>query len=203
MRKKPTQVVSEVRIARLLVDPVKRQILRHLAEKELTQKQLGELLGMADPSIYYHLKELKAAKLVRIARSEAESHGILQKFYEASASYLIVDYGKMPLDLRRYFLAVNLERLRGIFAILRTLRGIQVSLSSSEMEKVADQVAYFLAEVAKEYHDPSFAGDRESLIINLYADALQRAIYENPTGMEPLTTQLSALGLTKTKRGTA
>jgi len=200
MPKKPTRVVSDVKVARLLVDPVKRQILRHLAERELTQKQLGELLGMADPSIYYHLKDLKAAKLVRVARSEAESHGILQKFYEANASYFIVDYGKMPLDLRRYFLAVNLERLRGIFAILRALKGIKLSLSSRQMERVADQVAFFLADVAKEYEGAEFTGDRESLIINLYGDALQRAIEKNPAGMEPLTTQLSTLGLTSTRR---
>lgn len=200
MARKPTQVISDVTVAKLLVDPVKRQILRHLAEKELTQKMLSEILGMADPSVYYHLKELRAAKLVRVVKSEPEAHGILQKFYEANALYFLVDYSAMPLELRRYFLAVNLERLRGVFAILRALRGVRISLSSSEMEKVADRIAYFLVDVAKEYQTRPFVGDRESLIINLYGDALQRAIEEDPASIEPLTSQLSVLGLTGAKR---
>src|SRR5271167_761584 len=98
-----TKVVSDKKVAKLLVDPVKRQILRHLAEEELTQKMLAERLGIADPSVYYHLKELKAAKLVTVVRSEPERHGIIQKFYAAGAMYYIADYAKLPLELRAYF----------------------------------------------------------------------------------------------------
>jgi DNA-binding transcriptional ArsR family regulator len=193
-------VVSDPKVAKLLVDPAKREILRHLAEEELTQKMLAERLGMADPSIYYHLKELKAVGLVAVARSEPESHGIMQKFYAAVALYLVADYAKMPLDLRRYFLAVHLERLRGVFAILRALRGITISLSSREMEKLADRLAYSLADVAREYQDRPFNGERESLIINMYADALQRVIERDPESITPLSSQLSNLGLLRTGR---
>jgi DNA-binding transcriptional ArsR family regulator len=200
MSRPPTQVISDVKVAKMLVDPVKRQILRHLAERELTQKMLGEVLGIADPSVYYHLKELKAAQLVRVVRSEPEMHGILQKFYQATALYFIVDYGRMPLALRRHFLAVNLERLRGIFAILRALKGIKVSLSSGEMEMLADRVAYALVEVAKEYQSRPFTGERESLIINMYGDALQRVIEQDPSSIAQLSSQLSVLGLTSAKR---
>src|SRR5580698_6020611 len=127
MTRSATRVVSEPKVAKLLVDPVKRQILRHLAEEELTQKMLASRLEMADPSVYYHLKELKAAGLVTVARTEPERHGIIQKFYTADALYFIADYSKVPLELRAYFLAVSLERLRGIFAILRALRGITIT----------------------------------------------------------------------------
>ena len=200
MVRPPTRVVSDVKVAKLLVDPIKRQILRHLAERELTQKMLGEILGMSDPSVSYHLKELKNAQLIRVVRNEAEAHGILQKFYEANALYFIVDYGAMPPDLRGYFLTVNLERLRGVFAILRALKGARISMSSGEMEILADRIAHYLGEVAREYESHHFGGDRESLIINLYGDALQRAIEEDPAGVEPLTSQISVLGLTRSKR---
>ncbi len=202
MARRAVQVVSQVEVARLLVDPVKRQILRHLGEKQLTQKMLGELLGMADPSVYYHLKELRAARLVRVVRSEAEAHGIIQKFYEADAQYFVVDYGAVPLELRRHLLAVNLERLRGVFAI-KALKGARVTLSSVEMEKVADRMAYFVSEAARRYQALPASGDRESLIVNLYGDAILRAIEADPAGMEPLTSQLSALGLTNSRRGSA
>jgi DNA-binding transcriptional ArsR family regulator len=195
-----TRVISDQKVAKLLVDPVKRQILRHLAEEELTQKMLAERLGMADPSVYYHLKELKAAGLVTVARSEPEKHGIIQKFYTADALYFIADYAKVPLGLRAYFLAVNLERLRGIFAILRALRGIAITLSSSEMEKLADRVARSLAEVAKEHQDRPFSGGRESLIITLYGEALQRVIERDPGSIAPLSSQLSSLGLVGARR---
>jgi hypothetical protein len=124
----------------------------------------------------------------------------MQKFYEAVALYLVADYAKMPLDLRRYFLAVHLERLRGVFAILRALRGITISLSSREMEKLADRLAYSLADVAREYQDRPFNGERESLIINMYADALQRVIERDPQSITPLSSQLSNLGLLRTGR---
>jgi len=200
LNRKPTRVISDTKQAKLLVDPVKRQILRHLAERQLTQKMLGDYLGMSDPSVNYHLKELMAAQLIRVARREPEAHGILQKFYEATALYFIVDYGRMPPELRRYFLTVNLERLRGVFAILRALKGVEISLSSTEMEKVADRIAHYLAEVAKEYEDRAFTGDRESLIINLYGDALQRAIEDDPASIGPLASQLSLLGLIRAKK---
>ncbi|HUK74669.1 MAG TPA: winged helix-turn-helix domain-containing protein [Nitrososphaerales archaeon] len=195
MARAATRVISDKKVAKLLVDPVKRQILRHLAEEELTQKMLAERLGIADPSVYYHLKELKAAKLVTVARSEPERHGIIQKFYAAGAMYYIADYARLPLELRAYFLAVNLERLRGVFAILKALRGITITLSSGEMEKLADRLAYSLAGVAKEHEGAPFKGGRESLIIILYGEALQRVIEDDPESIAPLSSQLSSLGL--------
>lgn len=195
MARTATKVISNLKTARMLVDPAKRQILRHLAEEELTQKMLAQRLGISDPSVYYHLKELKAAGLVKVARSETERHGIVQKFYAAGALYYIVDYAKAPLDLRRDLLAVNLERLRGVFAILRALRGITIALSSVEMEKLADRIALSLVEVAKEYQDRPFEGGRESLIIILYGEALQRVIENDPGSIALLSSQLSNLGL--------
>ncbi|HVB95639.1 MAG TPA: helix-turn-helix domain-containing protein [Nitrososphaerales archaeon] len=195
-----TRVISDQKVAKLLVDPVKRQILRHLAEEELTQKMLAKRLGIADPSVYYHLKELKAAGLVTVARSEPEKHGIIQKFYTADALYFIADYTNVPRELRAYFLAVNLERLRGIFAILRALRGIAITLPSSEMERLADRLARSLAEVAKEHQDRQFSGGRESLIITLYGEALQRVIERDPRSIAPLSSQLSSLGLVGARR---
>ena len=79
---KAVEVVSDVKIAGLLVDPAKRQILRHLAERELTQKMLGDLLGMTDPSVYYHLKALRVAGLITVARTEPEM--------SASPGYVVV-----------------------------------------------------------------------------------------------------------------
>ena len=199
------QVISDPKIAKLLVDSAKRQILRYLAEKELTQKMLAELLGIRDPSVYYHLKELYAAGLIRVARTEPEGHGIIQKFYAANALYFIADYAKMPLDLRRYFIAVNLERLRGVFAILKALRGITISLSTEEMEKLAEKVAVVLVEVAKKDEARSSqkvaaAAGREALIMNLYGEALRRVIEDDddsPGSSGPLRDQLSALGFLK------
>lgn len=190
-----TRVISDQKVARMLVDPVKRQILRHLAEEELTQKMLAKRIGIADPSVYYHLKELRAAGLVRVVRREPERHGIVQKFYAAGALYFIVDYAKAPPDLRRYLLAVNLERLRGVFAILNALRGPALSPSTVEMEGLADRVAHSLVKVAKEYERRPFKGGRESLIIALYGRALSRVLEKDQDSASPLGSRLVTLGL--------
>ncbi len=200
MAKAATRVISNPSVARLLVDPVKRQILRHLAEEELTQKMLSDRLGISDPSVYYHLKELKSAGLVTMARSEPERHGIIQKFYSAEALYFVADYAEAPLDLRRHILAVNLERLRGVFAILKALRGITITLSTTDMEKLADRIACSLVEVANEQQAMPFKGKRESLIIILYGEALRRVIEGDPESIATLSSQLSSLGLVRPSR---
>lgn len=195
MTKPATKVITDPRVARLLTDPFKRQILRHLAEEELTQKMLSNRLGISDPSVYYHLKELKSAGLVRVARAEPERHGIMQNFYSAGALYFIADYSSAPPDLRRHIIAVNLERLRGVFAILRALRGVAITLSTSEMEALADRIARSLVEVAKRRRDRPFKGGRESLIIILYGEALRRVIEKDHAGVSALSSPLSSLGL--------
>jgi hypothetical protein len=68
------------------------------------------------------------------------------------------------------------------------------------MEKLADRIARSLAEVAGEHQDRPFSGGRESLIITLYGEALQRVIERDPGSIAPLSSQLSSLGLVGARR---
>jgi DNA-binding transcriptional ArsR family regulator len=102
-------VISDPKVAKLFTDPLKRQILKYLAEKDLSQKILGILLGIPNPSVYHHLKELKIERLVRVVRSESEVHGILQKFYESIALYLLMIMEKSHLNYEGIALKLKLK----------------------------------------------------------------------------------------------
>jgi DNA-binding transcriptional ArsR family regulator len=173
---KQIRIVSEARKVRLLLDPANAQILRHLAEGEMTQKMLAGRLGVSDPTVSYHLKELRSAAFVKLVRTEPESHGIIQKFYRATALHFVADYPKMPPDMKRRLVAANVERLRGGLAVMHALRGWGVSLSSVEMDSLADRLARSVVQVARDRRDNVQPEEREKMIIDLYGDALRMVL---------------------------
>lgn len=108
MSKRVIRVISDPKIARLLVDSAKRQILRHLAESQLTQRKLGDLLGMADPSVYYHLKELSAAGLTEVLSRLRRDKLITKTLVEGKEAYSLTEsgmkqYGEIWLLLETLF----------------------------------------------------------------------------------------------------
>jgi DNA-binding transcriptional ArsR family regulator len=72
-------------------------VLRLLADKELTVKQLAGILGAVPASVHYHVKVLERAGLVRLVETRERS-GILEKYYRAVAREFVVDQsvGSIP-----------------------------------------------------------------------------------------------------------
>jgi DNA-binding transcriptional ArsR family regulator len=190
----PVRVISEVKVAQLLAVPIKRQILRRLADREMTQAMLAHELDVSDPTISYHLDALRSAGLVKVVRRVPEVHGIIQNFYRAGARYFVADYEQMPQDLKRYFLDTYLDRLRGAFAMLRALTGADIALPTLEMEMIADRLAVKVVAVAKEYQIRHPDENRESLIVSMYGEALKRLLEEDPAGTEALSSFPSLIG---------
>lgn len=115
-------VITSPDEAKVLVDPMRREILRLLSGRPMTQNILAETLGLSNSSVAHHLKLLAGAGLVMVAREERELHGILQKFYETTSLAYFVDTRKLSLDIERYYMSNNLERARGILAALNMTR---------------------------------------------------------------------------------
>ena len=101
---KVIRVIHETKIIKVLADPVRREILRQLGHEPQTQTQLARKLNLTKPSMKHHLRLLHKTRLIRIARTKAESHGILQKYYEPTSSLFIEDFETTPPHLQKYFL---------------------------------------------------------------------------------------------------
>ena len=170
--KKAISVIDNPDVAKILADPMRRLMLNILADNMCTEMQLARRLGVSDPLVAHHMKMLKIAGVVSVAKTEAESHGILQKFYEPTAMCYIVDYDKLQPDLKRYFFAVYLERLRGILCALRYMGEFSQEVSSETIEQLAETMARAIVPVARKMSDMPLKNSREEIIVELFSKTL-------------------------------
>ena len=103
---------------------------------------------------------LRKARLIRVAHTKAESHGILQK----------------------YFLQFHIERLRGMLSVFQLIgkqRGEPFQVSSDELKELAEDIARQMARVGKRYENTGVAMNRETLLITIYSEALKEIVTED------------------------
>jgi DNA-binding transcriptional ArsR family regulator len=166
------EVITDPRIARILVDPMRREIVRLLAEGEKTENELAGLLGLSDPSVGHHLKVLRDAKLIRVVRMEAEEHGILQKFYQSNATVYLVDSHNMRREIDRYFMPISLERVRGVMTAASLVLGREgAQFSEKDVEEFAKLFASAILRSSTRF-SKRWKGSREELLAALYRNAL-------------------------------
>ena len=104
---------------KILADPVRREILRLLNIKPQTSTQLAERLNLSKSTVGHHLMVLRRMKLIKIKWAMPDPHGIFEKYYEPVALVFIEDYQHIPEDLKKYFLSIHMERLRGVLSTLQ------------------------------------------------------------------------------------
>lgn len=179
-------IIQDTQLAEVLVDPMRRGILNLLAETAMTEAQVADAFGVSDASINHHLKILRDTGLVKIVRREAESHGILQKFYLSSAKAFFIDFSKVPREIARYFYAVHLERVRGVFAALYLMVGRKISLSPEVVEQLADMMAETVVDTAQEYTATPAEMGRDELIVTIYGKALAQMLQSRDRRVTPL-----------------
>lgn len=171
--KKSVKVITDPATVRLLVDPMRREMIRLLSNTPMTENELAEALGLSDPAVGHHLKILKDAGLINVVKKEAEEHGIVQKFYGTSALAYFIDSREMPLEIERYFMPVNLERARGIVAALGVLSRRAEYVAAKDLEEFARILAFAIVEVASQYVGQE-ERDREETVGRVYRAALSR-----------------------------
>ena len=179
--RKVVRVIHEPKIIKVLADPVRREILRQLRHEPQTQTQLAGKLNLTKPSMKHHLQLLRKARLIRVARTKLESHGILQKYYEPTSNLFIEDFEKTPPHLQKYFLQFHLERLRGmlsVFQLIGKTRGEPIKVTSDELKELAQEIARQMAKVGKRY-ETGAAMNRETLLITIYSEALKEIMTES------------------------
>jgi DNA-binding transcriptional ArsR family regulator len=170
----PVKLITDEYQARLISDPMRREILRLLSRKALTEKELAKTLGITAPSVDHHLNALLRGDLISIVKKESGSHGIMQKWYRANAEAFIVEKDHLRADIRRYFMPMDIERTRGIVALLSLLKG-GVTPSTGYMETMTRQICTAMANASKHYGG-ALQEDPELTIHSLYVNALREAL---------------------------
>ena len=168
----PVKMIDDESQARLIFDPIRREMLRLLSRRPLTEKGLSDAIGISPPSIHHHLKALTRGELISIVRKEAGAHGIVQKWYTSNAQAYIVDRDNLRDSIRRYFMPMDIERARGITATLSLLQG-NVAPSTRQMESLTRRVCTALCETAQRYKG-GLEDDPERIIHRLYVEAFRQ-----------------------------
>lgn len=176
------RIIRDPETIKLLADLVRREILRLLAVRPLTQTQLAEETKLTEPSVAHHLHLLRMAGLIVMKHTEVGPHGILEKYYEPTAKLFIEDWEKIPQELRRYFIHSHMERLRGMLSVFQLIaqeQGQNIEVSSNEVRELAQAIASRIAIAGEQYEKMETDIDRETLLIKIYSETLKTEMSES------------------------
>ena len=176
---KAVYIVDDVKIAKILVDPMRRAILDLLRQKPMTQAGLADELGLTGASLNHHMKILRSNKLVTVAKKEVEMHRIMQIFFSSVAYLFVYDLDSLPKNVARYFYPISLERARAVISLLTLNKKGSSSLSSYYIEKtpevvntISENLSRFLIYTAKSYEKQTVNHADERIIYEIYRKAL-------------------------------
>jgi len=179
---------------RLLMDPARREILRQLSFKPQTATQLAEKMRLTKSTVGHHIAALRRFKFIRTKMAKPGSHGILEKYYEPTATLFIEDHKRVPRELRKDFLNIQIERLRGMFSAFQIAGGPLDILQPSNkperpkagvaadfdlMRELANEVSKQMTVLGRKYAGSETEMDGEAFFIKLYSEALRAVMSED------------------------
>lgn len=174
---KAVYIVDNPKIAKVLVDPMRRAILTLLSQRSMTQAQLASELGLTDASLNYHMKILRKNRLVIIAKRIAEEHGILQKFFAPTAYLFVYDLDSLPKDISRYFYPVSLERARAVVSLLMLKdKSYPVGTDSRTINSIVEALSRHMVNVSRSYTSVEVSHGQEAVVYEIYTKAIDALI---------------------------
>jgi DNA-binding transcriptional ArsR family regulator len=178
---KAVYIVNSSRVAKVLIDPMRRAILDLLRQKPMTQAQMADELGLTGASLNYHIKILRSKKLVVVTKREYERHGIKQIFFLAAAYLFIYDLDSLPKNISRYFFPVSLERARGVISMLIRNNGSNSSIVQTPTisNTIAESLSRQLVKLSKKYQQREVNYAEERAIYEIYTKAVSELLATN------------------------
>jgi DNA-binding transcriptional ArsR family regulator len=176
---KAAYIVNDPKVASVLIDPMRRAILDLLRQKPMTQAQLANELGLSAPSLSFHMKRLRAKKLVVISKREIEKHRIMQTFFTSVAYLFVYDLDSMPKSIARYFYPVSLERARSVLSTSSALNdkeNFTIQYTYDEINKLAKSLSRLLVKTAKNYQNKEVEYGEERVVNYIYKRSINLVI---------------------------
>jgi DNA-binding transcriptional ArsR family regulator len=173
---KAVYIVNNSKVAKTLIDPMRRAILDLLRQKPMTQAQMADELGLSSASLNYHIKILRSRKLVVVAKREYERHGIKQIFFLAAAYLFVYDLDLLPKSIARYFYPISLERARSAISLLIINNRNSIDQTPNTSNSFAEILSRQLVKVAKAYVEKQVNHAQESVIYEIYTKAMSELL---------------------------
>jgi DNA-binding transcriptional ArsR family regulator len=185
------KAVKIVESPKILADPVRREILRLLNIKPQTSTQLADRLNQSKSTVGHHISVLRRTKLVKIKWAKPGTHGILEKYYEPVALVFIEDYKHIPEELKKYFLSIHMERLRGVLgafqlvgdmaSAFQTIRKsweqtVKIPSDFDLLSELGDESLKYMTQIGEKYERLTTDLDAETLLTKIYSEALRAII---------------------------
>lgn len=92
MAMKGLKVLTDPESFQLLADETRRRIIYLLRAKEMTVSQIASDLGLTPQAIYHHIRKMKAADMVEVAKEERIDH-FIETYYRATAEVFHFSHG--------------------------------------------------------------------------------------------------------------
>lgn len=126
------KVITDPEAFQLLADETRRRIIYLLRAKEMTVAQIAEELKLTPQAIYHHIRKLKDAEMVEIAREERVDH-FIETYYQATAEMFNLAHGESGSA------KVMEEEVREALGALHKM-GLKGPASSEEVTKVVSLI---------------------------------------------------------------
>ena len=181
---KAVYIVNDAKIAKILVDPMRRAILDLLRHKPMTQAGLANELGLTGASLNHHMKILRSNRLVTIFKREIERHRIMQIFLSSVAYLFVYDLDSLPKNIARYFYPVSLERARAVVSLLLMYNedlssDYKIEHTAETINRISEKLSRHLIMAAKSYENKTINHGDEQNVYEVYAKAISNLLKED------------------------
>ena len=179
---KAVYIVNDAKIAKILVDPMRRAILDLLRQRPMTQAGLANELGLTGASLNHHIKILRSKKLVTIFKKEVERHRIMQIFLSSVAYLFVYDLESLPKNVARYFYPISMERARSVVSLLlvynKKLSTFDIAQTPEAINTISENLSRYLIISAKSYQKRVINHSDERYIYEIYGKAILNLLKE-------------------------
>lgn len=181
---KTVYIVKDMKVAKILVDPMRRAILDLLRQKPMTQAGLANELGLTGASLNHHMKILRSNRLVTIYKREIERHRIMQIFLSSVAYLFIYDLDTLPKNIARYFYPVSLERARAVVSLLliysnELSSAYEIEHTTDVINMISQKLSRHLITAAKSYENRTINHGDERHVYEIYGKAIMNLLKED------------------------
>lgn len=170
-------IVNDPKIAKILIDPMRRAILELLREKPMTQTQLAIELGLTVASLNYHIRLLKSHRLVSIVKRKVGEHGIVEIFFSSSAYLYVYDLKALPQEISRYFYPIALERIRAALSVLTFMtKSYDFDENAEKISFYSNTLSDYIVESSLPYAKKEIQFGKENITLEIYKKAIMRMV---------------------------